>query len=273
MCRLDRALPAAAGAGAREARACRRAACTACCAWRARLRIWNWRTRAVRRSDRDVAHLAEALQLRRASTDHRRRASRRSLAAAARDRRERVTCSARSMWSTACLMRSSGQSARPPLAGITPVLPLKPCERVVVERVLALRDTRSPGGLVARPSEHRRCRRHDRPTQAVSYAAVPSAGSAAAAVAGPALSILSAELSWPATATRATGCRRCFDALDVARIGGDLLALVVGADVAREGEQADGHGKQNAENEAEIVEEMASLVCSWARSISVSVSE
>src|SRR5882672_2241983 len=45
-------------------------------------------------------------------------------------------------------------------------------------------------------------------TQAVSYAAVPLAGTAAAAVGGPALSILSEELSWPATATRATGCKR-----------------------------------------------------------------
>ena len=88
---------------------------------------------------------------------------------------------------------------------------------------------------------------------------MPSAGSAAAADGGPALAIFSAELSWPATATRATGCRRCLDTLDVARVGRDLLALVVGADVAREREQADRHGKQDAENEAEIIEEMRVL--------------
>src|ERR1044072_1686067 len=44
--------------------------------------------------------------------------------------------------------------------------------------------------------------------QAVSYASVPSFGTAAAGRAAAVLSILSAELSWPATATRATGFRR-----------------------------------------------------------------
>jgi hypothetical protein len=50
-----------------------------------------------------------------------------------------------------------------------------------------------------------------------------------------------------------------FDALDEAGISGDLLALIVRADVARECEQANRHGKQNAENQTEIVEEMGVL--------------
>ena len=50
-----------------------------------------------------------------------------------------------------------------------------------------------------------------------------------------------------------------FHALHVTRIGGDLGRLPRGTNVPREREKADGHGKQNAENETEIVEEMGVL--------------
>src|SRR6186713_3622912 len=50
-----------------------------------------------------------------------------------------------------------------------------------------------------------------------------------------------------------------FDTLDKARISGDLLALIVRADVARECEKTNRHGEQNAENQTEIVEEMGVL--------------
>jgi hypothetical protein len=39
-----------------------------------------------------------------------------------------------------------------------------------------------------------------------------------------------------------------------------LLALMLGADVSGKREKADGHGKQNAENQAEIIEEMRVLL-------------
>jgi hypothetical protein len=50
-----------------------------------------------------------------------------------------------------------------------------------------------------------------------------------------------------------------FHAFHVTRIGGDLGRLPRGTDVPRKCEKADGHGKQNAENETEIVEEMGVL--------------
>ena len=88
---------------------------------------------------------------------------------------------------------------------------------------------------------------------------MPSAGRAAAAVGGPDAFDLERRVVLAGDGHARHGLQALFDALDVPRIGGDLLALVVGADVPREREQADGHGNQDAENQAEIVEEMGVL--------------
>ena len=50
------------------------------------------------------------------------------------------------------------------------------------------------------------------------------------------------------------------DAFQVTRIGGHLLALVFGTDVPGEGKQHQGHGHEDAENQAEIIEEMRVLL-------------
>ena len=67
------------------------------------------------------------------------------------------------MWSTASLMRSSERSVRPPLGGMTPAVPVKPFQRMLVERRLALGDARCPGGSVARSWARRPDRPHGRP--------------------------------------------------------------------------------------------------------------
>src|SRR6185436_11139063 len=61
------------------------------------------------------------------------------------------------------------------------------------------------------------------------------------------------------------------DSRQVARILGDLRELPGGTDMPGEGEQPDGHGDENAEYQAEIIEEMGVLFAHRARSISSNV--
>ena len=87
---------------------------------------------------------------------------------------------------------------------------------------------------------------------------------------GPTLSIFSAVLSCPATATRDAGLQALFRR--PRRYRGSAvtsLALMGRADVPRERKQADGHGNQDAEDQAEIVEEMGVLFAHGRRSILV----
>ena len=78
-----------------------------------------------------------------------------------------------------------------------------------------------------------------------------------AAAAGAAAGALNAVLSWPATATRATGLMRSQRFVLAQRIFLAKFHGRVARDDSRQDHEADGDGREDAENQHESVEELA----------------